>query len=171
MKIKVAELLKEPVGKSQEYEVGGSVDIIGDGKGSLVEGDVTLLRTSRGIMAAGSLNTEIKLACSRCLETFDYPITLNIKEEYIPTVDMATGAPLPLPEEPGTFTIDGRQFIDLTEAIVQYSLLAVPIKPLCREDCAGLCQTCGANLNLGDCGCPPQDIDPRWADLSRLTHK
>ena len=47
-------------------------------------------------------------------------------------------------------------------------LVALPLKPLCREDCAGLCPQCGANLNEGPCGCEPDTEDDRWAALREL---
>jgi uncharacterized protein len=50
----------------------------------------------------------------------------------------------------------------------QYALLAIPMKPLCREGCAGLCPTCGRNLNQGPCDCPPQVLDPRLSGLRKL---
>jgi uncharacterized protein len=46
--------------------------------------------------------------------------------------------------------------------------MAVPMKALCDEDCAGLCQKCGQNLNQGKCDCPAEEIDPRWAKLNEL---
>ena len=171
MQINVAQLLKANTGTSQDYEVNDIIDVFGDGRGRVVRGQVRLLRTRRGILVKGVLNAEVELACSRCLSLFNYPVTLNIEEEYIPTVDVDSGAPLPLPEEPDSFTIDEHQYIDLTEAIGQYTVLAIPIKPLCREGCAGLCQNCGHNLNLGDCSCPPQAIDPRWSELSKFLNK
>ena len=58
--------------------------------------------------------------------------------------------------------------MDLTEAICQYAMMAIPIKPLCREGCAGLCQQCGQNLNLGQCNCQGQEIDQRWSRLTEL---
>ena len=73
-----------------------------------------------------------------------------------------------LPDEPGVFTIDEHNILDLGEAIRQYSVMATPAKPLCKEDCAGLCPTCGANLNNGTCGCPPQPVDHRWDALRKL---
>jgi uncharacterized protein len=75
------------------------------------------------------------------------------------------GVPLPLPDEPGCFTIDERHILDLTEAIRQYTLLAIPMKPVCKTNCAGLCPNCGHNLNYGPCNCPPQEVDPRWSKL------
>jgi uncharacterized protein len=70
-----------------------------------------------------------------------------------------------LPEDSGGFPIDGHHIIDMTEAVRQYILLTTPMKPLCREDCAGLCPVCGHNLNQGPCSCPPQGVDPHWAKL------
>jgi len=95
-------------------------------------------------------------------------LTLNIEDEYFPTTDVVSGASLPLPGEPGCFTIDEHHILDLTEAIRQYALLAVPMKPLCRGDCAGLCPNCGHNLNQGPCDCLPQKVDPRWSELNKL---
>jgi uncharacterized protein len=74
-----------------------------------------------------------------------------------------------VPDDPGCFTIDEHHILDLTEAIRQYTVLAVPMKPLCNENCAGLCPSCGQNLNQGECGCPSPDTDPRWANLRRIT--
>lgn len=138
MQINVSRLLKEPIGATRDYNVSEIVDVTGDGKGREVQGEVRLLRTHRGILVKGVLHTEVELTCSRCLSLFSYPATLNIDEEYTPTIDVASGALLPSPEEPGSFSIDEHHVIDLTEAIRQYSLLAIPMKPLCREDCAGL---------------------------------
>ncbi len=166
MQINVSQLLKEPIGATRDYKVSEIVDITGDGR--MVQGEVKLLRTHRGILVRGVLRTEVELTCSRCLTLFNCPVTLNVGEEYIPTVDVVSGVPLFSPEEPGPFIIDEHHVIDLTEAIRQHSLLAIPMKPLCREDCAGLCPNCGHNLNQGSCGCPQQGADPRWSELSKL---
>ena len=168
MQINVSQLLKETFGTARNYKVNETVDVTGDGNDGLVQGEVRLFRTPRGILVNGSLRTRVRLTCSRCLSPFSYPATLNIEEEYISTVDVVSGTPLPPPDEPSSFIIDEHHVIDLTEAIRQYTLLAVPMKPLCREDCAGLCPKCGHNLNQGACSCPKQDIDSRWSELSKL---
>jgi len=154
VQINVAQLLKAPIGTTRDYEVDEVTDI--DGDGHLVKGKVQLTRTNRGILVKGTLNTEAKVTCSRCLNEFSCPLMLNIEEEYFPTIDVITGAPVTLPDEPGSFTIDERHILDLTEAIRQYAIMAVPMKPLCRRDCAGLCPTCGYDLNQGPCGCSAQ---------------
>lgn len=168
MQINVSQLLKEPIGSSRNYEVSEVVDVTGDGSGSTVQGEVRLLRTQRGILVKGELQTEVELVCSRCLSLFNYPVMINFEEEYIPTIDVVSGAPLPSPEESGSFTIDGRHVLDLTEAMRQYTLLALPMKPLCWKDCAGLCQECGHNLNQGPCDCMSRVKDTHWSELSKL---
>ncbi|MFC1932937.1 DUF177 domain-containing protein [Chloroflexota bacterium] len=166
VKMNVSQQLKEPIGSTRDYVVNEAVDIAGSN--SLVHGKVGLMRTDQSILAKGRLHTEIELTCSRCLSLFSCPLTLNIQEEYFPTTDVVTGASLPLPDEPGCFIIDEHNILDLTEAIRQYGLLAVPMKPLCREDCAGLCPTCGCDLNQALCNCHPKPADPRWSELSKL---
>jgi uncharacterized protein len=168
MQINVSQLLLEPIGSTRDYQVNEIADIVGNGNESLVQGKVRLLRTQRSILSECTLSTDIELTCSRCLSLFHYPLTLSFKEEYIPTVDVVSGALLPLPEEAGAFTIDAHHILDLTEAIRQYTLLAIPMKPLCHQDCAGLCPNCGHNLNQGPCDCTTQSIDPRWSELTKL---
>ena len=166
MQINVSQQLKDPIGSIRDYVVNEIVDIAGGN--SPVQGEVGLMRTDRSILAKGTLHTEIELTCSRCLSLFSCPLTLNIEDEYFPISDTVTGASLPLPDEPGCFTIDEYNILDLTEAIRQYALMAAPMKPLCGEDCAGLCPTCGCNLNQVPCNCPPKPADLRWSELSKL---
>jgi uncharacterized protein len=132
------------------------IDVTGDGSTIPVRGRVGLTRTDRAILVKGVFDAEVELTCSRCLSLFNCPITLKIEEEYFPTADVISGASLPPSDEPDRFTIDERHVLDLTEALRQCSLLAIPMKPLCREDCAGLCPDCGHNLNQGPCSCLPQ---------------
>ena len=168
MQINVAQLLKTPVGSTRSHKVSGTVDITGDGVDSEVYGEVKLLRTNRGILVRCTLYTEIQVTCSRCLSVFRCPLTLNIEEEYFPVIDVISGASLSLSEEPGSFTIDENHILDLTEAVRQYALLAKPMKPLCCENCAGLCPRCGQNLNQGLCSCFPQEAAPPRLVLSKL---
>ncbi len=167
MQINVSQLLQEPIGSIRDYQVNDIINGVGDGKSYPVQGECHLLRTQRSILVKCTLDIEAEFTCSRCLSPFHHLMTLNFEEEYLPTVDVVSGAPLPSPEETA-FTIDEHHILDLTEAIRQYTLLAIPMKPLCHEDCAGLCQNCGKNLNQGPCNCPAQKIDPRWSRLTKL---
>lgn len=166
MRINVAELLKSPMGTVRNDTASETVDIAG-GSG-LVQGDVRLLRTDCSVLVRGELSVEVELTCSRCLNQFRCPFNIIIEEEYFPTADVVTGIPLSPPDDPGSFTIDQQNILDLSEAVRQYALLSVPMKPLCRDDCAGLCPTCGCNLNQVSCSCTTKQVDPRWAELSKL---
>jgi len=168
MEINVAQLLRAPIGSVRDYEINQVIDISGDGVDRPVQGQVRLMRTNRSILVKGTFNTVVELTCSRCLGQFECPLKMSIEEEYFPTADVNTGAAIAVPDELGSFTIDENHILDLTEAVRQYALLAVPMKPLCKENCAGLCPVCGQNLNQGPCGCPSRETDPRWAELSKL---
>ncbi len=169
MRINVSQLLKEPIGSIRNYKMNEMIDIAGKGNSSLVQGDIKLMRTDRGILARVTLHTEVEVICGRCLSSFAYPLSPNFEEEYFPTVDVLGGTLLSPPDEPGCFIIDEHHILDLTEAIRQYALLAIPMKPLCKANCAGMCPDCGTNLNQGSCHCPPQVGDPRWAKLRELS--
>ena len=159
MQTNVSGLLKSSIGATRNYRVSDTVNI--SGSDSLVQGDVSLVRTNRGILVKATLHTGVEVSCGRCLNLFRAPLTLEIEEEYFPVVNIDSGIPQSLPDEPGCFTINGQHIHDLTEAVRQYALLAVPMKLLCREDCAGLCPTCGHDLNKGPCQCSSQEIEHR----------
>jgi len=165
--INVSQQIRTSIGSTRNYEVNEVVDIAGGS--SMVQGEVRLTRTDRGILVKGTLHTEVEVTCSRCLSLFSCPLAVNIEEEYFPTTDVFSGASLSLPDEPGCFTIDEHHILDLTEAIRQYALLAVPMKPLCREDCAGLCPYCGHNLNQGTCNCLPQNSERNGVNYGSFT--
>lgn len=149
MIIDVLQQVKEPAGSSRHYSIT-------EGSDFPIYGEVDLVRTDRGIFVSGALNVILKTSCSRCLSTVQQPLTLRIKEEYL------------VKAEEGAFAISEGQEIDLNEAVRQYSLLEQPMKPLCREDCSGLCPGCGYNLNLGTCNCSHNDVDSRLAPLLKL---
>jgi uncharacterized protein len=161
-------LLRDPVGSTRDYQIDDVIDITGDGKSHKIQGKCNLLHLQNSILVKCALNTEVELTCSRCLTKFRYPLKIKFVEEFLPTVDILSGASIPEPEEPGAFTIDEQHILDLTEAVRQYSVMNIPIKALCKKDCAGLCPTCGKNLNEGKCNCPKDDIDPRWSKLAEL---
>jgi len=169
MQINVSGLLKSPIGATRDYEIDDVVDVAGCY--SHVLGNVSMVRTNRGILVKAKVNTEVGVNCGRCLRTFQAPLSLVIEEEYFPLIDVDSGTSISVPDEPGCFTIDERHILDLTEAIRQYALMAIPMKPLCDEDCAGLCPSCGHDLNKGPCGCTSQKMDPRWSKLNRLLNR
>lgn len=166
MKINVAQQLKEHIGSVRQYDIDET-----DEEGLPIRGKVQLLRTNRSILVTGTLDTIVRGECSRCLEQFEYPLNVDIEEEYFLTRDPISGLPLSPPGEPGAFLIDENHMLDLGEAVRQYKIMALPMKPICREDCAGLCSHCGRNLNYTTCDCPPAPPDARWAPLQALRTK
>jgi uncharacterized protein len=166
MQTNVAQLLKAPVGSIRTFTVNNTLE--DNGSQYLVQGELTLVRTNHSILVQGTLTSQSQITCSRCLKPFTCKISINIAEEFFPTIDIITGTKLPKPEDPGSFTIDEHHDLDLTEAIRQYIVTAMPMKPLCKEECAGLCSTCGKDLNLGECGCHQEEIDLRWSELLKL---
>ena len=133
--INVAQLLKEPVGSSRSYDID---EVIAERVVGSVKGKVTLIRSSRGILVRSELTAKPELICSRCLNAFLCSISFNIEEEFFPTVDVSGGLPLSLPEESDDFTIDGNHMLNLGKLIQQYTLLNLPMKPLCQPGCAGI---------------------------------
>lgn len=168
MQFNVAQLLKEPTGSTRRHHLVVDIEGIDEGIKPLspLEGDMELIRTTDGILVTGKLQTKVELICDRCLEPFAANISIALQEEFRPTIDIITGISLHDTDEEST-RIDESHTIDLTEVVRQDLLLALPMHPLCRPDCAGLCPHCGKNLNEGPCECqkPP---DPRLAVLKEL---
>lgn len=169
LQINVAQLLKSLIGTSRTYEVEEEVEIAGTDR--LVHGQVELTRSDKSILVHAVLHVHVELDCGRCVRRFKTPLTLDIQEEYLPMINVFTGEAEPAVEDREAFFIDERNFLDLLEAVRQYASLAVPIKPLCKPDCAGLCPACGHNMNEGQCECPPQNNDPRWNKLRQAFSK
>jgi uncharacterized protein len=133
--INVAQLLKEPVGSSQSYDISGMIDEEVEG---FVEGKAKLIHISQGVLVQCKLTTEVKLICSRCLDTFLFPISFTAEEEFLPISDVSSDLTLSSSEQSEEFTIDNKNILDLSELIRQYTLLNLPMKPLCRPDCSGV---------------------------------
>ncbi|MDD4873807.1 MAG: DUF177 domain-containing protein [Dehalococcoidales bacterium] len=137
MQINVSQLLRDSIGSSRDYKINETIDSDNDSVIIPVKGEVKLTRTNRSILVQGKIHVSVEVICARCLDIFSYPLTLNIEEEFFPTLDTSSGYTIPPPEEQDSFTIDEHQILDLTEAIRQYTLLAIPMKSLCREACNG----------------------------------
>ena len=168
MRYNVAQLLKESVGATRTYGVDEEV-ATSSSTTERVKGELRLLRTDKGIWASATLTCEKPSVCSRCLSPFLLPLKLSIEEEYISTVDVNTGEQLKMAGvDEDVFIIDEQHILDLQEAVRQYEVASMPIKPLCREDCVGLCPVCGVNLNEGHCDCKSETQDPRWEALLKL---
>ena len=166
MEFNVAQLLKESVGTSRQYEVQETFPPLGDIGVEKVQGRIYLVRTDLGIWVRGVLGASVPAVCSRCLDGFTQALKLRLDEQYYPIVDIHTGASLPTPDlEEGAFTLDAHHVLHLGEVVRQGAVTAFPLKPLCHSDCRGICSQCGTNLNGNTCQCREEQVDPRWAPL------
>ena len=95
--------------------------------------------------------------------------TSGSQEEYLPSLDLATGRPLPTDDEPDVLRLTDHHELDLEPPVREAIQLAEPIAPLCRPDCPGLCIVCGGRLDEGVHDHPDDDIDPRLEALRAFT--
>jgi uncharacterized protein len=133
--INVSQLLREPVGSSQSHDISGTIAEEVEG---FVEGKAKVIRIGRGVLVQCKLTAEVKLICSRCLNTFLCPMNFTAEEEFLPISDVSGDLPPSLMEQSEEFTINNKNILDLSELIRQYMLLNLPMKPLCRPDCPGI---------------------------------
>ena len=110
----------------------------------------------------GTARSELDLVCDGCGKEFS--------QEKVVALDMLLADELEQEDsEDEIFLLDGNE-LDLDELVTTAFVLAMDTKNLCSEDCKGLCAKCGADLNLGPCGCRPE-VDPRLAALAQLLDK
>lgn len=117
-----------------------------------------VINTAGALSLIGTLTADMVCVCDRCLAEFDSRKTLKL--------DLHLADKLEDEDAPDIFLLEG-DYLDLTETLTTCLILDMETKSLCREDCAGLCEGCGANLNDGPCKCGPK-IDDRLAVLGQL---
>ena len=167
MQFNVASLLQETTGASRTYAIDDDVRI--DGEMHHLHGSARLDRTPRGVLVRAHVSGKECGECSRCLRPIAYPVEISIEEEYIPTIDILSGARVDAPEDDSdAYRINARHVIDLNEAVRQYWEIALPMAPLCSDDCAGLCPVCGELVASDGHTCPREQVDARWSRLADL---
>jgi uncharacterized protein len=132
--------------------------------------DVDIHKDKDRFRLEGTARTELELTCSRCLDPFRMPVDAAFDLRYLPASEALVEG-----DGEGEVTEDDLDTsvyrddqIDVNEVLREQFYLVLPMKPLCRDDCAGLCPQCGTNLNGGTCGCEPPVEDPRLAPLRKL---
>jgi uncharacterized metal-binding protein YceD (DUF177 family) len=129
-----------------------------------VEGSLSVLvePVGNGYVLTGSLIITAEMDCSRCLES----VVVQVDE---PFRIFLGGIPMDTSPENDWFALDTetREF-DIAPLVRELVLIGLPAKPLCCEDCLGLCAECGGNRNTGSCSCEGHRGDPRWAGLAVL---
>ena len=124
----------------------------------------TLEKTSCQLYARVEFKTGGVFTCDRCLEDFECEVASEFGILYVTD----TEAGIADDEEVQAISPDTNT-IDLGEDVRQYAILALPQKMLCRDDCAGLCPSCGTNLNRDKCSCSNDEVDSRWSGLQKFT--
>lgn len=126
-----------------------------------LQGSFSATRTSEGVYLSGHLTSSMPLICVRCLEEANQPIDIMLDDLFYYPAHTAPD---------GEYIIGEDGFADLAPLVRETAILAIPVQTLCKPDCQGLCIECGQNLNEADCGCEPDDIDPRLAALKDFLH-
>ena len=160
MLFNVAGLLKQPVGATRSYRLDDDA-IIGGGEDDRFEsiaGRVRMLRTDQGILVEAEIGGDTAAPCSRCLAPANLTVSAAIEEEFYPTnpFDGFSTAAYGEPEsadEGDRFYIDDRNMLNLSETARQALSSALPMAPLCRPDCKGICPYCAADRNVEPCDC------------------
>ena len=167
----VAGLLQEPPGSTRDVRLrdhyvslGPDVELAGP-----LDADVRLQRTNRGILVRGEVRAPIRRTCARCTEPFVEEVRAHVDEEFLPTLDPVTGAPLAIPSEDGEVqAIDEHHELALDRVLHDELALTEPVFPLCRQNCPGLCPICGERFDTGAHDHDDAEIDPRLAGLAAL---
>ena len=118
--------------------------------------DALLEWVSDGMLATGTVEGAWEGPCRRCLRPVQGTLNVEVQELFEPM------------HRDGESYQLGNDRVDLEPLARESLILDLPLAPVCSEDCRGLCPACGADLNAGDCGCPPATADVRWAALDVL---
>ena len=133
-----------------------------------VELDFDVHKDKEKFRLEGTVRTQLELMCSRCLEPYRMPVDASFDLRFLPATEMPTEEERELEDEDVDISYYRDDQIDLNELLREQFYLALPMKPLCTEDCKGLCPQCGTNLNTGTCSCEAVWEDPRLAPLKGL---
>lgn len=106
---------------------------------------------------SGDVKTTLELQCSRCLKNFSYQVNTDFGEKFSNNYK----------DDDNIALVEG-DIIDISEVIVNNVISTLPIKRICTDQCKGLCQSCGVDLNKSTCDCGNQNIDLRFDKLKDL---
>lgn len=165
MKINIAQVHKA-IGERQSFSFLVPAAAVADGQELWLTGQLEvageIVNNGRALKVTGTVKANAAGVCSRCLGEFGAPVTIPFAEDFQEASQAAAG---------DDNTVYSGDEIDLGDLIREAIILAEPIKPLCSQDCKGLCPKCGINLNQTTCECDRFTVDPRLAALEKLLHK
>jgi uncharacterized protein len=152
LRLNVGFLIKASIGTHREFEFGSSQMRLGDDLTVRdFKGKASFDRAQQGLFLQGEFSATVRPDCVRCLEPFNQRLDWSFSDMYAFDKRNITESGLLVPEDAQ---------IDLEPLLREYALLEIPINPICRSDCKGLCLICGENLNLRDCGHKPVKETP-----------
>ena len=147
----------DQLARESDYTVAAPVDLQFD-----------IFKDKQQYRLVGRVKTTLELACGRCLEPFTLPVDQPFDLRYQPHAQNTGEGEREIEEDDLTTAFYENDEIDLGQLMREQFYLALPMKPLCNDDCKGLCPICGTNLNRGTCDCNRQWEDPRLAALKTL---
>ena len=127
-----------------------------------IAAELTLESVVEGVLVTGPVAGDVRCSCARCLTEFQAAVEVDVCELF--------AGPGHLQEEEDVYRVSGEE-IDLEPMLRDELTLALPLNPLCRDDCKGMCARCGRELNDGACDCTEDTSDPRWAALDEVRAK
>ena len=134
-----------------------------------VEFTAELKKDAQKVRLVGRLRATLEVDCGRCLEPFDIAVNAPFDLMFLPeTGGSSNGGEREVQDADVGVSFYKDDTIDLGEVMREQFLLAMPMKPLCRPDCRGLCPVCGKNRNVEPCECREEWVDPRLAPLKKL---
>ena len=116
----------------------------------------------------GRVSAKLEVPCGRCLNPVEVPISTGFTERFVRAVSWAADEQHELQEEDLNLAVFDGEAIELEDLVREEILLAIPAQVLCREECKGLCPTCGIDRNAGSCQCEDSNGDSRWEKLKEL---
>lgn len=180
MLIEIHELQLHPVDFAEEFGPGvidfgpdlRQVDVLTSaGRAQLVEEHHGKHQKIKDIRLNGDLSTRMELACARCLEPVARKVTRSFDLLYRPLGADAGPKERTVSATESEVSYYQGEGLLVEDALREQVLLALPLKVLCREDCRGLCPSCGSNLNVEQCSCMVPLADPRWTALKEIRRK
>jgi uncharacterized protein len=172
--LEVSKVPAEGIDVDEELRVG-EVHVEGEETFAL-EGGRLVCRVERGddqtVHVRGHLEARLGLECGRCLAPYPFAVDQELDLFYLPhRGDQEEEDEVELSDRDMVVAYHRDDRLDLGEMVREQFFLSVPLKRLCREDCSGLCASCGCNRNLTRCSCPPPPPDPRLAPLANVFNK
>lgn len=123
----------------------------------------SIVGTAGYLQLSVTLEAPYTTFCARCLEKVEGEFSFPFERTVSTRAQLADLDEASLDD----YVLAENGFVELDELLLEFFELSLPLRTLCREDCRGLCQHCGANLNEGDCGCAKKEVDPRLTPLQK----